>query len=63
MPIKDDWCETLIFQYGDSSIAIETENGFRIKVQDSDILSICRRIADIFLKGAKNYEVHYSKNV
>ena len=29
VPIKDDWCETLIFQY----IAIETENGFRIKVQ------------------------------
>ena len=41
MPIKDvftnDWYEvkedTLIFQYGDSSIAIEVENGFRIKVQ------------------------------
>ena len=48
MPIKDvftnDWCEvkenTLIFQYGDSSIAIEAENGFRIKVQE---LSICGR--------------------
>ena len=25
---KNDWCETLIFQY----IAIETENGFRIKL-------------------------------
>ena len=71
MPIKDvftnDWCEvkenTLIFQYGDSSIAIEAENGFRIKVQDSDILSISRRIADIFLKGAENYEVHHSKSI
>ena len=67
MPIKDvftnDWCEvkedTLIFQY----IAIETENGFRIKVQDSNILSISRKIADIFSKGVKNYEVHHSKSI
>ena len=47
VPIKDvftnDWCEvkenTLIFQYGDSSIAIEAENGFRIKVQEGDATS------------------------
>ena len=74
MPIKDvftnDWCEvkedTLIFQY----IAIEAENGFRIKVQEGDSTATycpsveeARRIADIFLKGAENYEVHRSKNV
>ena len=51
MPIKNDWCEVLMFQ----SIAIETENGFRIK--------ICGRIADIFLKGVENYEVHHSKSI
>ena len=70
MPIKDvftnDWCEvkenTLIFQY----IAVEVENGFRIKVQTATYcpsVEEARRIADIFLKGVKNYEVHHSKNV
>lgn len=43
MPIKDvftnDWCETLIFQYDDSSIAVEVENGFRIKVQEGDSMA------------------------
>ena len=58
MPIKDVFTNvkenTLIFQYDDSSIAIETENGFP--------MSICK-IADIFLKGVKNYEVHHSKSI
>ena len=74
MPIKDvftnDWYEvkenTLIFQYGDSSIAIETENGFRIKVQAATYcpsVEEARKIADIFSKGVNNYEVHRSKNV
>lgn len=38
--LKNDWCEVLIFQ----SIAIETENGFRIKSVEE---------ADIFLKRSK----------
>ena len=70
MPIKDvftnDWCEvkedTLIFQY----IAVETENGFRIKVQTATYcpsVEEARKIADIFSKGVKKYEVHRSKNV
>ena len=74
MPVKDvftnDWYEvkedTLIFQYGDSSIAIEVENGFRIKVQTATYcpsVEEARKIADIFLRGVKNYEVHRSKNV
>lgn len=78
MPIKDvftnDWCEvkedTLIFQYDDSSIAVEVENGFRIKVQEGDSMATyylsveeARKIADIFLKGVKNYEVHHSKSI
>ena len=41
------------------SIAIETENGFRIKVHTVHLW----KIADIFLKGVKNYEVHHSKSI
>lgn len=78
VPIKDvftnDWCEvkenTLIFQYDDSSIAVEVENGFRIKVQERDSTATycpsveeARKIADIFLRGVKNYEVHHSKSI
>jgi hypothetical protein len=78
VPIKDvfanDWCEvkenTLIFQYDDSSIAVEVENGFRIKVQEGDSTATycpsvgeARKIADILLRGVKNYEVHYSKSI
>ena len=48
----NDWCETLIFQ----SIAIETENGFRIKA------TYCPSLVK-FLKGVKNYEVHHSKSI
>ena len=78
VPIKDvftnDWCEvkedTLIFQYDDSSIAVEVENGFRIKVQEGDSMATycpsveeARKIANIFLRGVKNYEVHHSKSI
>ena len=74
VPSKDvltnDWCEvkenTLIFQYDNSSIAIEAENGFRIKVQEATYcpsVEEARRIADIFLKGVENYEVHHSKSI
>ena len=78
MPIKDvftnDWYEvkenTLIFQYDDSSIAVEVENGFRIKVQEGDATATycpsveeARKITDIFSKGVKDYEIHRSKNV
>ena len=74
VPIKDvftnDWCEvkenTLIFQYGDSSIAVEVENGFRIKVQTAtycpSVEEACK-IADILLREVKNYEVHHSKSI
>lgn len=79
VPIKDvftnDWCEvkedTLIFQDVDSSIAVEeVENGFRIKVQEGDSMATycpsveeARKIADIFLRRVKNYEVHHSKSI
>ena len=44
------------------NIAIETENGFRIKVQTA---TYCPSVeeADIFLEGVKNYEVHHSKSI
>ena len=71
MPIKDvftnDWCEvkenTLIFQY----LLLSKQ---KTKVQEGDSTATycpsveeARRIADIFLKGVENYEIHRSKNV
>ena len=44
------------------SIAIETENGFRIKTYCPSVEE-ARKIADIFLEGVKNYEVHHSKSI
>ena len=43
---------------GVQSIAIGTENGFRIKVYCPSVEE-----ADIFLKGVENYEVHHSKSI
>ena len=51
VPIKDDWCEVKIFQY----IAVEVENKATYCLSVEEV--------DIFLRGAKNYEVHHSKSI